>query len=175
MFVVALRFAAILVMGALAALLVVTSASAVHDNGLFELEPDANPPEKIGDAHLDGLGVEPPVRTMAQGQASIAWTGELEMVLVTETVEATIVDVEVRDLSGHWTRYTYDAAGNRKVGGGLRIMLDIDGEDLDSFVEAIIRGDVYVNVHSISHPTGEIRGQVIHPHLQGSLTGERPD
>jgi hypothetical protein len=36
----------------------------------------------------------------------------------------------------------------------------LEGQPLDELVEAIRRGEAYVNVHTQAHPPGEIRGQI---------------
>lgn len=38
--------------------------------------------------------------------------------------------------------------------------------DLDSLLREIRRGAAYINVHTIAHPGGEIRGQIVPPGLQ---------
>jgi len=36
------------------------------------------------------------------------------------------------------------------------------GQTLDALVNEIIAGDIYINVHTVQHPNGEIRGQLYH-------------
>ncbi|GAB6476502.1 TPA: CHRD domain-containing protein [Bacillus cereus] len=36
------------------------------------------------------------------------------------------------------------------------------GQTLDALVNEIIAGNIYINVHTVQHPTGEIRGQLYH-------------
>ncbi|WP_242315823.1 CHRD domain-containing protein [Bacillus cereus group sp. BfR-BA-01355] len=36
------------------------------------------------------------------------------------------------------------------------------GQTLDALVNEIIAGNIYINVHTVQHPSGEIRGQLYH-------------
>ncbi|HDR7380346.1 MULTISPECIES: CHRD domain-containing protein [Bacillus] len=36
------------------------------------------------------------------------------------------------------------------------------GQTLDALVNEIISGNIYINVHTVLHPNGEIRGQLYH-------------
>ncbi|MHA4093523.1 CHRD domain-containing protein [Bacillus cereus] len=36
------------------------------------------------------------------------------------------------------------------------------GQTLDALVKEIIAGNIYINVHTVQHPNGEIRGQLYH-------------
>ncbi|PGL29252.1 CHRD domain-containing protein [Bacillus cereus] len=36
------------------------------------------------------------------------------------------------------------------------------GQALDALVNEIIAGNIYINVHTVQHPNGEIRGQLYH-------------
>ncbi|WP_242300200.1 CHRD domain-containing protein [Bacillus cereus group sp. BfR-BA-01448] len=36
------------------------------------------------------------------------------------------------------------------------------GQTLDALVNEIIAGNIYINVHTVQHPTGEIRDQLYH-------------
>ncbi|MBF7148063.1 CHRD domain-containing protein [Bacillus toyonensis] len=36
------------------------------------------------------------------------------------------------------------------------------GRTLDALVNEIIAGNIYINVHTVQHPNGEIRGQLYH-------------
>ncbi|WP_342761784.1 CHRD domain-containing protein [Bacillus sp. BR3(2024)] len=36
------------------------------------------------------------------------------------------------------------------------------GQTLDALVNEIIDGNIYINVHTVQHPNGEIRGQLYH-------------
>ncbi|MCU4769410.1 CHRD domain-containing protein [Bacillus toyonensis] len=36
------------------------------------------------------------------------------------------------------------------------------GQTLDALVNEIIAGNIYINVHTVQHPNGEIRGQLYH-------------
>ncbi|MDF9451097.1 CHRD domain-containing protein [Bacillus toyonensis] len=36
------------------------------------------------------------------------------------------------------------------------------GQTLDALVSEIIAGNIYINVHTVQHPNGEIRGQLYH-------------
>jgi hypothetical protein len=33
----------------------------------------------------------------------------------------------------------------------------------NDFVKALLAGNTYINVHTKTHPIGEIRGQLVHP------------
>ncbi|MDJ1478471.1 CHRD domain-containing protein [Bacillus sp. LS15-K4] len=36
------------------------------------------------------------------------------------------------------------------------------GQTLDALVNEVIAGNIYINVHTVQHPNGEIRGQLYH-------------
>jgi CHRD domain-containing protein len=59
---------------------------------------------------------------------------------------------------------------DKRIAGGTITDADLTGANgIDSIAElvaAVLSGDVYVNVHTLANPTGELRGQLIDPRLR---------
>jgi hypothetical protein len=123
--------------------------------------------------HLSGDEEVPPVETNAQGQATFQ-LNEAGDALEYRLIVANIDDVVAAHI------HCAPAGANGPVGVTLfgggptsdpgvlaeATITEPDEEngcgwsDLDDVVEAMRSGDTYVNVHTVAHPPGEIRGQI---------------
>jgi len=111
-------------------------------------------------ASLDGMQETPPDTTMASGTA---WA------VIDNNLSSLTFRVTYANLMGSFTasHFHFGAAG---IGGGVieAITPDYIGNTAsgtwanlpDSMIIHLIRGDIYLNVHSSIHPAGEIRGQL---------------
>lgn len=130
------------------------------------------------DANLNGAQEVPAVVTTAQGVASFTINPDLNEIMY---------DVVVDGLSGSITG-THIHTGAEGVAGGViidlsagingnRIMGTISGASVtNDVINAMLRGDTYVNVHTAANPNGEIRGQIYRLAREGftaSLEGEQ--
>jgi Cu/Zn superoxide dismutase len=115
-------------------------------------------------ARMDGLQENPPVATGATGTGSFTLSSQGLHFAVT-----------VNGLSGPITAAHFHMASRGVNGGVLRdIAADFTGDNTAiglwrptdaqplnaAAIEALERGDLYVNVHTAANPGGEIRGQV---------------
>ncbi len=115
------------------------------------------------DAWLDGDQEVPVVATMARGVASVVLMPDLSMGMY---------DVRINGLSGPIAGAHFhlgDPGQNGGVvldlGAGImgsdRIMGTFTTSGLgDMLISQMLRGEIYINVHTAMHPNGEIRGQV---------------
>lgn len=122
-------------------------------------------------AHLQGGNEVPPVDTQAQGQAIVKVTGSgLEVTLIVANIEDVVAahihcapegvngPVGVTLFSGGPVSengvLAKEVIGAPDAGNGC------DWTDIDDVVTAIRNGNAYINVHTVAHPPGEIRGQL---------------
>ena len=124
-------------------------------------------------AHLTGDQEVPAVDTRAQGQAILSFDGSLSE-LHYKLIVANIDDVVASHI------HCAPAGANGPVGvtlfsggptsdSGVLAQATVDGpdagngcgwSDLGDVHAAVIAGEAYVNVHTLAHPPGEIRGQI---------------
>ena len=112
------------------------------------------------DAMLNGAQEVPPVATTAKGSGSFVATWDLDSVWY---------DVVVENLSGPITGAHLH---NASVGVGGPVVIDlgsgINGNRISGWITTatageiieLLEGNLYVNVHTLMNPNGEIRGQV---------------
>ncbi|RIK36758.1 MAG: hypothetical protein DCC55_26295 [Chloroflexi bacterium] len=118
---------------------------------------------QIGGAHLfsaelDGNQETPPVETLAYGRAVLALSADASTLAYRVTVE---------DLADINNQHIHRAP--RGEPGGVEFPLPAFGDGNvisgtiavdDLHVLRLIKGDYYVNVHTVTHGPGEIRGQI---------------
>lgn len=129
--------------------------------------------------HLTGAEEVPAVDTNAQGQANFKLSNDGSE-LDYRVIVANIDDVMMAHLhlanvgeNGPVVVWLYpDAPPPQLIEGRAQGTLatgtitdgdlvgPLAGMDLDDLVAAIRAGDIYVNIHTMSHPGGEIRGQM---------------
>ena len=154
------------------------------------LARDARAGDKF-EAHLDGANEVPPVATDTFGKAEIAFDdGEAEVEIeVRDGVRITMAHIHCAPagvngpivvwLAGIAPPLTPpgDASQGYEVDGGWienEVVTDENVRptsgsgpcpevitDLDSLREAARNGNAYVNVHSVAHPGGVVRGQLV--------------
>lgn len=126
-------------------------------------------------AKLSGAGEVPAVDTRATGEAAFrlrGWEGDdendmprLEFRLKLrriDNVTAAHIHAGLPNENGPVVALLLSGAPNGTVRGTIT-PADLVGPyagDWDGFVEALRHGELYVNVHSTDHPTGEMRGQI---------------
>lgn len=80
-------------------------------------------------------------------------------------------------VNGPIVAFLFESAGSPVTQNGMLSQGVITAEDLvgpltgmplSALIDAIIAGNAYVNVHTMAHPTGEIRGQIRRAPGQGS-------
>ncbi len=114
------------------------------------------------DSWLDGMQEVPMVTTMGKGVASVMLTADLDSLWY---------DIQLVDLSGPAQGAHFHMADPGMNGGvvidltndimGDRIQGWFTGLDLtDMLINDMLKGGLYLNVHTGMHPNGEIRGQV---------------
>jgi aldose sugar dehydrogenase len=130
-------------------------------------------------AHLAGANEVPPVDSRATGQA-IFKPGEDGVVLAFRLIVANINDLTQAHIhlggagvNGPVVAWLYPAGPPAQLipgrfGGVLaegtltaaQLVGPLAGQPLAALLEAMRYGEAYVNVHTSSHPAGEIRGQI---------------
>lgn len=113
------------------------------------------------DANLNGAQQVPMVTTPARGAASLVATADLDSLWY---------DVVATDLSGamqaaHLHMGAVNTAGAVVIDiadniMGNRIQGWITGSDLQDNLVEMLEGNLYLNIHTMANPNGEIRGQV---------------
>lgn len=125
-------------------------------------------------AHLSGNEEVPPVDTQATGMSLFVPLGEDAVLFVLVTrhlVDMTASHVHLGEVgvNGPPVAFLFDAGGEPVTKNGLLSMGVLTADDLIGPLEgatiadllaAMDAGDTYVNVHTLEHPGGEIRGQV---------------
>lgn len=149
-----------------ASLLVFSSCDTMNTETVFQEEAVLKKGKKVSNyvAHLSGSQEVPAVETEATGQAvfQLSKSGtELHFKLIVANIE----DVAAAHIHG----------APVGVNGGVIVGLYTDGEipgttngilaegaveATESLLEAIEKGNAYVNVHTTANPGGEIRGQI---------------
>lgn len=139
-------------------------------NIYINVHTDANPGGEIRgqlilnetlffDAFLDGSQENPVIVTDAEGVASISVSNDLSTIFY---------DVAVDGLSGPITGIHLHSGGAGSNGGVvLNLTDDINGNRVAGnasitldLLNTMLRGGIYLNVHTDANPGGEIRGQV---------------
>lgn len=124
-------------------------------------------------AHLSGDNEVPPVETNAEGQAIFQLNkagDELKYMLIVANIDdvvASHIHCAPTGQNGP-VGVTLFSGGPSSENGPLAegaIAAPDNGngcgwDTLTDVVEAIMSGDTYVNVHTLEHPPGEIRGQI---------------
>ncbi|RIK46843.1 MAG: hypothetical protein DCC58_01830 [Chloroflexi bacterium] len=124
-------------------------------------------------ADLDGRNQPSPVLTSAEGAALFRWEpdGDLQYELVVaETDDPVAAHIHLGQAGANGPVVVTLFLGSEGAGerNGLIADGDIDPEDLSGplggrplqrLVYALATGEAYVNVHTVAHPDGEIRGQ----------------
>ncbi len=126
-------------------------------------------------ARLSGAGEVPPVATEAMGRARFELEeddAELEFVLRVEDIEGVTqahIHRGLPNMNGPVVAFLFGLADpptgsvdGRLAKGSLTVndlLADFAG-DFEGFVAALRNGELYVNVHTVANPAGEIRGQI---------------
>ncbi|GCD79912.1 CHRD domain-containing protein [Schleiferia thermophila] len=114
------------------------------------------------DAIIDGMQEVPPVATNAKGVATV---------MLNTTLDTLWYDIVADGLSGPITSAHFHNAPMGSNGPvavdltssimGNRISGMVTGAALsNAFINQLLVGDIYINIHTAAHPSGEIRGQV---------------
>jgi hypothetical protein len=134
---------------------------------------------------LDGAQEVPPVVTAATGRALFTLNGtgtELRFALTQTGIASDQIlfahlHAAPRGFNGPIVLFLADSSfGMLRMGtltaDDLLPNADAGIEDFADFVEALQAGDVYANIHTMAHMSGEIRGQVLAPTtFTAQLTG----
>lgn len=126
-------------------------------------------------ARLSGSESVPQVKTMARGGASFALAKdgkELTYKLTVSNIEnVTAAHIHLGKNGKSGPPLVGLFGGPRKEGkfsgvlaegtiGEKDLMGNLSGKPLDELVKLIRSGETYVNVHTVGHPEGELRGQI---------------
>ncbi|HZG55269.1 CHRD domain-containing protein [Paenibacillus sp.] len=126
-------------------------------------------------AFLRGHKEVPPVRTIALGRAAFRWNeagSRLSFLLVVRNISRMTqahIHLGRRGENGPvvaflFGRSKFGISVRRGVVRGVLTNSDLtgplEGRTLRDLVREIENGNAYVNVHTIQHPNGEIRGQI---------------
>jgi hypothetical protein len=141
-------------------------------------------------APLSGVGEVPLVNTVATGEATFELNGAGDQ-LSFQLKADHIVDVTqahihqgLPDENGEVVAFLFGPAENTGVTQGELSEGTVTADDLvgplandfPAFVEALRNGELYVNVHTVENPSGEIRGQIgIHAEKQEDGDVEEED
>ena len=143
------------------------------DTGVVLRIAPARPPAKNWQAHLDGDAEVPPVETNAQGQAKLQFSSEasqIEFSLIVANIDDVVaahIHCAPEGVNGP-VGVTLFSGGPVSPNGTLAegtITAPDAGNgcnwmDIDDILTALDNGYGYVNVHTLAHPSGEIRGQL---------------
>lgn len=171
-----------------AALILLQTAPAFSHEDNDDGPPSARPPRPIGlSARLGGLSEVPSVSSTGSGQfrATVnADRTEISWSLSYDNTEGEIFMAHIhfgqQHTNGGISVWFCGDAPPPSVPAGLPLCplsgtiegtftaMDVIGPagqgiaagEFEEFVNAILRGAAYVNVHSLKHPPGEIRGQI---------------
>lgn len=115
----------------------------------------------------------PAVQTQAQGQAILKFSADGEelhyKLIVANLVEAFAAHIHCAPPGINGPVGVTLFVGEPSTVNGVLVQATVDGpdpgnacawEELDDVLAAIASGNAYVNVHTLSHRGGEIRGQV---------------
>jgi len=156
-----------------------------NDPSLSKLQSTASSDESYGDplaksgrnfvAHLSGDQEVPPVATGGQGQAIFKLSSDGES-LKYKLIVANIADVTQSHIhlapagsNGAVVAFLFGfVPGGVTVNGVLAegmitaadLIGPLTGQPLSALIDELNNGGAYVNVHSVSYPGGEIRGQI---------------
>ena len=124
-------------------------------------------------AHLSGENEVPPVETNAQGQANFQLNkagDELDYKLIVANIDDVVAaHIHCAPVGQNGpvgvTLFSGGPTSDNGILAEETITAPDDGngcgwETLADVVEAMRSGDTYVNVHTVAHPPGEIRGQI---------------
>ncbi len=128
-------------------------------------------------AQLTAAQSVPATSGTATGTGVFSLTDDgLEFIVTVTGVNFTAVHIHqgaIGETGGVVRTLTADFVNNTAHG----VWRSTDGEPLtDDLIKALQAGDLYVNVHSMDNPTGEIRGQIVPASgtsLMASLTGDQ--
>ena len=125
--------------------------------------------------HLTGGEEVPAVVTGAQGQATFKLSADgqsisykLNVANIEDVIQAHI-HLAPQGVNGNVVTFLFGpVAGGVDVSGRLAsgsieagdLINDLAGHPLEDLIAAIEDGNAYVNVHTVAHPGGEIRGQL---------------
>ncbi|HDR7871458.1 TPA: CHRD domain-containing protein [Bacillus wiedmannii] len=128
-------------------------------------------------AKLRGRNEVPPVETDARGQAffklsrdELSLKFKLELFDI-ENVVVAHLHLGVKGTNGPVVAFLFGPITNPvsiecATFTGMITQEDLigplAGQTLDALVNEIIAGNIYINVHTVQHPNGEIRGQLYH-------------
>lgn len=143
------------------------------DTGVVLRVASARPPKTKFRAHLSGDEEVPPVETNAQGEATFSFDDDLDSldfklnVANIDDVVAAHIHCAPEGVNGP-VGVTLFSGGPVSPNGTLAegtVAEPDDGngcgwEDMADVQRAMKNGYAYVNVHTVEHPPGEIRGQV---------------
>jgi hypothetical protein len=136
--------------------------------------------------HPTGDEEVPAVDTKAQGQAKFLIVDDGSEALSFKLIVANIMDVTMAHLhmgaigeNGPVVAFLFRDSNNRdghRFNGALVegfIMAEdlvgpLSGNPLSELIREMEEGNIYVNVHTVDYPSGEIRGQITDPYAQGN-------
>lgn len=129
--------------------------------------------------HLTGAEEVPAVETRAQGQAIFKLSADGEslsyklIVANIENVTMAHIHLGAEGVNGPPIVWLYpdgpppqliEGRSNGVLASGVITADDLvgplEGQTIDDLMDSIRSGDTYVNVHTVDHPDGEVRGQI---------------
>lgn len=140
-------------------------------NIYLNVHTDANPNGEIRgqlmmpmglafDATLNGMQQVPPVTTTAKGAASLVATYDLDSVWYDVVLDGLSGPVQAAHL--HLGALGANGAVGYDLGDGImgnRLSGWVTGITWDDAIE-LLEGNIYINLHTMANPNGEVRGQV---------------
>ena len=123
-------------------------------------------------ARLNGAGEVPLVESDATGRAKFKLrNGQLSFKLNVDDIEGVLqahIHLGLPNENGPFVAFLFGPVGptgpiDGRLARGTLTETDLIGPlagDFSEFVDALRNGDLYVNVHTVANPPGEIRGQI---------------